>query len=41
MKVVERANGMIARGDMKGLKDQIEALARTERMFKGVVGKTT
>jgi len=38
--VVERAQGLIERGDTAGLKEQIDALARTQRMFKGVVGKS-
>ncbi len=37
--VVERAQQLIARGDADGLKEQVDALARTQRMFKGVVGK--
>ncbi|NOY91212.1 MAG: molecular chaperone DnaK [Deltaproteobacteria bacterium] len=38
--VVERARTLIERGDVPGLKEQIDALARTQRMFKGVVGKS-
>lgn len=38
--VVERARALIERNDAAGLREQIEALARTQRMFKGVVGKT-
>ena len=38
--VVERARTLIERGDTAGLKEQVEALARTQRMFKGVVGKS-
>ncbi len=38
--VVDRARELIDRGEMEGLKSEIEALARTQRMFKGVVGKT-
>ncbi|MEO0322827.1 MAG: molecular chaperone DnaK [Myxococcota bacterium] len=38
--VVEKARELMERGDTAGLKEQIEALARTQRMFKGVVGKT-
>ena len=38
--VVERAQTLIERGDTAGLKEQIDALARTQRMFKGVVGKS-
>ena len=37
--VVERARNLIQQGDTAGLKEQIDALARTQRMFKGVVGK--
>ena len=37
--VVERARDLIRQGDVPGLKEQVEALARTQRMFKGVVGK--
>jgi molecular chaperone DnaK len=37
--VVDRAKAMIQAGDATALKEQIEALARTQRMFKGVVGK--
>ncbi|MEZ4286834.1 MAG: molecular chaperone DnaK [Polyangiales bacterium] len=37
--VLERAKELIARGDGAALKEQIDALARTQRMFKGVVGK--
>lgn len=37
--VVERSRSMMERGDAEGLKEQIEALSRTQRMFKGVVGK--
>lgn len=38
--VVERARALMERNDMSGLKEQIDALARTQRMFKGVVGKS-
>ena len=38
--VVDRAHSLIERGDMTGLKEQIDALSRTQRMFKGVVGKS-
>ena len=38
--VVERARSLMERNDAAGLREQIEALARTQRMFKGVVGKT-
>jgi molecular chaperone DnaK len=37
--VVERANSLIATGDTEALAEQIDALSRTHRMFKGVVGK--
>ncbi|MCA9605942.1 MAG: Hsp70 family protein, partial [Myxococcales bacterium] len=37
--VVERANQLIASGDTAALREQIDALSRTQRMFKGVVGK--
>ena len=37
--VVERARGLIAKGDSAGLKEHLEALGRTQRMFKGVTGK--
>ncbi|MFC1464383.1 MAG: molecular chaperone DnaK [Candidatus Brachytrichaceae bacterium NZ_4S206] len=37
--VVDRAQQLIAQGRVDGLKEQIDALARTQRMFKGVVGK--
>ena len=38
--VVERARTMMEKGDVEGLKEQIASLARTQRMFKGVVGKS-
>jgi len=38
--VVSRARTSIETGDAAQLKDQLDALARTQRMFKGVVGKT-
>ncbi|MGE3629398.1 MAG: molecular chaperone DnaK [Sandaracinaceae bacterium] len=38
--VVDRAHQLIMAGDLDALKEQIDALARTQRMFKGVVGKT-
>jgi len=38
--VVERAKTAIKGGDVPGVKEQIDALARTHRMFKGVVGKS-
>ncbi len=38
--VVERAQMLMERNDAAGLKEQIDALTRTQRMFKGVVGKS-
>jgi molecular chaperone DnaK len=38
--VVARARTLIEAGDAAQLKEQLDALARTQRMFKGVVGKT-
>jgi molecular chaperone DnaK len=37
--VVGRAQHLISEGDTDGLREQIDALSRTQRMFKGVVGK--
>jgi molecular chaperone DnaK len=37
--VVQRAQQLIEVGDTAALKEQVDALARTQRMFKGVVGK--
>jgi molecular chaperone DnaK len=37
--VVDKARSCIDQGDIDGLKEQLEPLARTQRMFKGVVGK--
>ena len=37
--VVDKARSLIQSGDAKGLKEQVDALNRTQRMFKGVVGK--
>ncbi|MDQ3032132.1 MAG: molecular chaperone DnaK [Myxococcota bacterium] len=37
--VVEKARALMQAGDVKGLREQIDALNRTQRMFKGVVGK--
>ena len=37
--VVERAQQLIEAGDTDALREQIDALSRTQRMFKGVVGK--
>ena len=39
--VVDRARSLMEQGDTDALKEQLEALARTQRMFKGVVGKAT
>ncbi len=39
--VVEKASALLEEGNMTGLAEQIDALARTHRMFKGVVGKTS
>jgi molecular chaperone DnaK len=38
--VVARARALMEAGDATQLKEQLDALARTQRMFKGVVGKT-
>ena len=37
---VDRARSLMERGDTAGLKEHIDSLARTQRMFKGVVGKS-
>jgi molecular chaperone DnaK len=37
--VVDKAKSLIDQGNTDDLLDQIDALARTQRMFKGVVGK--
>ena len=39
--VVDKARAAMAAGSAKGVKEQIEALQRTQRMFKGVVGKVS
>jgi molecular chaperone DnaK len=39
--VVGKARSMIEKGSTNELLDQIDALARTQRMFKGVVGKVS
>ena len=39
--VVDKARAAMAEGNAKGVKEQIEALQRTQRMFKGVVGKVS
>ncbi|MEM9193942.1 MAG: Hsp70 family protein, partial [Myxococcota bacterium] len=38
--VVDKARSLIEQGDADGLKEHLEALSRTQRMFKGVVGKS-
>jgi molecular chaperone DnaK len=38
--VLERARAAIGRKDVAAVREQIEGLARTQRMFKGVVAKT-
>ena len=38
--VVDNARTLLERGDVAGLKDELESLGRTLRMFKGVVGKS-
>jgi molecular chaperone DnaK len=38
--VVDKARGLIARGDAAALKEQLDTLTRTHKMFKGVIGKT-
>ncbi|MBI2894553.1 MAG: molecular chaperone DnaK [Deltaproteobacteria bacterium] len=38
--VLDRARGALERKDVDALKEQIEALQRTQRMFKGVISKT-
>jgi molecular chaperone DnaK len=38
--VVEKARAAIGRQDVAAVKEQIEGLSRTQRMFKGVVAKT-
>ncbi|MBW2510191.1 MAG: molecular chaperone DnaK [Deltaproteobacteria bacterium] len=38
--VVDRARTLLERGDIEGLEDELESLGRTQRMFKGVVGKS-
>ncbi len=39
--VVEKARALIKAGKLDELSEQIDALARTQRMFKGVVGKVS
>ncbi len=38
--VVDNARTLLERGDIAALKDELESLGRTQRMFKGVVGKS-
>ena len=38
--VVDNAREFLSRGDVAALKSELESLARTQRMFKGVVGKS-
>ena len=38
--VVDKARALIARGDAAALKEQVDTLARTHKMFKGVIGKS-
>ncbi|MCZ6807768.1 MAG: molecular chaperone DnaK [Deltaproteobacteria bacterium] len=38
--VIDNARTLLERGDIAGLKDELESLGRTQRMFKGVVGKS-
>lgn len=38
--VVDNARTLLERGDIASLKDELESLGRTQRMFKGVVGKS-
>jgi molecular chaperone DnaK len=38
--IVDRAKNAVGRKDLAMMREQIEALARTQRMFKGVVAKT-
>jgi len=38
--VVDNARTLLEHGDMAGLKEELESLGRTQRMFKGVVGKS-
>ncbi len=38
--IVDRAKNAVTRKDVAMIKEQIEGLARTQRMFKGVVAKT-
>jgi molecular chaperone DnaK len=38
--VVDRARTLLEQGDIGALEDELESLGRTQRMFKGVVGKS-
>ena len=38
--VVDKTRSLIARGDATALKEQLETLTRTHKMFKGVIGKS-
>ena len=38
--VVEKTRSLIARGDAAALKEQLDTLTRTHKMFKGVIGKS-
>jgi len=38
--VVDKARTLLERGDIDGLEEELESLGRTQRMFKGVVGKS-
>ena len=38
--VVDNARTLLERGDVIALKEELESLGRTQRMFKGVVGKS-
>ncbi|MGB5809321.1 MAG: molecular chaperone DnaK [Polyangiales bacterium] len=38
--VFDNARTLLERGDIGGLKEELESLGRTQRMFKGVVGKS-
>ncbi len=37
--VVTKANSLLEKGDMESLSAELDALARTQRMFRGVVGR--
>ena len=38
--VVDNARTLLEQGDISGLEEELESLGRTQRMFKGVVGKS-